>query len=116
MPNPPTPLHPTIAEPPPEESWSQIVSRAIDDISRIMQSEVRLLEASLRKVLVEQVDRILASVTAAVILIAGGVCMIAALILLLHLWFALWLSWGITGGVLFIVALIVWAMGRPGSS
>jgi hypothetical protein len=97
--------------------WSTLVGRAIDDITRIMQSEIRLVTANMRTLLVEQTDRVLAFIASGVLMMFGMICILAAVILFLHEYAMLpwWQSFGITGLGLFAIAIAVqaFATSRP---
>jgi hypothetical protein len=94
-----------------EADWSTLVARAVDDISRILQSEIRLLSASLKTVLEEQIERVLAFMATGALLAGGAICMLAALILFLHEYVMLpwWQSFGIVGLGFFALAIAVGA-------
>jgi hypothetical protein len=80
-----------------EGDWSTLVGRAIDDVSHIIQSEVGLLETTVRAVVEEQTDYALANLAAVAVMICGAFCMLGALILLLHQWLQWWLALAIAG-------------------
>jgi len=94
-----------------EADWSTLVARAIDDITRIVQSEARLLTAGMRTVLAEQIDRIFAFVATSALMAAGGICLIVTAILFLHEFVMLpwWQSFGITALGLFALAIAIGA-------
>jgi hypothetical protein len=80
-----------------EGDWSTLVGRAIEDVSRIIQSEIGLLETTLRAVVEEQTDYALANLAAVAVMICAALCMLVALILFLHQWLQLWLAFAIAG-------------------
>jgi Putative Actinobacterial Holin-X, holin superfamily III len=100
-----------------DTDWSTLVARAIDDMTRIMQSEGRLLVAGVRSVFKEEIDRVVALVATGVVMMGGAVCMLAAIILFLHEYLMLpwWGSFGIVGLALFAIsiALGAFATSRP---
>src|ERR1022692_1163268 len=79
--------------------WTTLVARALDDITRIMQSEIRLVTTSMRTILAEQTDRVLGFIASGVLMVFGMMCILAAAILFLHEYAMLswWQSFGITG-------------------
>jgi hypothetical protein len=96
-------------EPP---DWSTLASRAIDDVARMAQAEIHLAEASLRASLRETVNETFAMLAVAGFLVAGGICLLAALILLLHLYFEWWLAFALSGGASAIIGAIVALVAR----
>jgi hypothetical protein len=87
--------------------WSSLLARAIDDMTRIVHSEFRLLSASMKTVLDEEIDRVLAFVATGVLMMAGALCLLAAVIMFLHEFLRLpwWQSFGITALALFATAI-----------
>ena len=65
-----------------EGDWSTLVGRAIDDVSRIIQSEIGLFETTLRAAVEEQTDYALANLATVAVMICATICMLGALILL----------------------------------
>lgn len=102
-----------------EADWATLLARAIDDITRIVQSEARLLTAGVRTVLSEQIDRIFTFIAIGALMVAGAICFIAAAILLLHEFLLLpwWQSFGIVALTLFAIgtAIAAFAASRPQS-
>lgn len=100
-----------------ETDWSTLLTRAIDDITRIAQSEARLVTAGIRNALAEQIDRIFAFAATGALMAAGALCLIAAAIMFLHEFAMLpwWQSFGITALALFAVgiAIAMFASRRP---
>jgi len=80
---------------PPE--WTTLVARAIDDVARMVQAEIHLAEASIRSSLKESINDAFAMLAVAGFLAAAGICILAALILLLHRWVEWWLALAVTG-------------------
>jgi hypothetical protein len=67
-----------------DANWSTLLGRMFEDLSRVFQLEVRLLEAKLIPALSEVAER---AIAASVVLGAGmmsGTCLLASLIFLLH--------------------------------
>ncbi|MGO9058268.1 MAG: phage holin family protein [Candidatus Binataceae bacterium] len=92
-----------------EGDWSTLVGRAIDDVSRIIQSEIGLFETTLSAAVEGQTDDALANLATVAVLICGAICMLGALILLLHQWLQWWLALAIAGGVAFAVGIAIHA-------
>jgi hypothetical protein len=100
-----------------ETDWASLLGRAVDDLTRIMHSELRLLSLSMKSALDEEVDRLLALVGTGILMIGGVICALATIILFLHEFLMLpwWQSFGITALVLFVVAIALraFAARRP---
>jgi len=94
-----------------DADWSTLVARAVDDISRIIQSEIRLLTANLKTVLDEEVERVLAFVASGALMAGGAICLLAAVTLFLHEFVMLpwWQSFGAVGLGLFALAIAIGA-------
>jgi hypothetical protein len=90
-----------------EGDWSTLVGKAIDDVSRIIQSEIGLLETTLRAVVEEQTDYALANLATVAVMICAAICMLGALILLLHQWLQWWLAFAIAGLVASAVGIAI---------
>lgn len=95
-----------------ETDWSSLLARAVDDITRIMHSEFRLLSAAMKTALSEEIDRVVAIVASGLLLAAGGICLLATLVLFLHEYLILpwWQSFGITALMLFATAIALNAL------
>jgi Putative Actinobacterial Holin-X, holin superfamily III len=99
------------AAPGAEGDWSTLVGRAIDDVSRIIQSEIGLLETTLRAVVVEQTDYALANLAVVAVMICAAICLLGALILFLHQWLQWWLALAIAGLVASVAGIAIHATG-----
>ena len=90
-----------------ETDWTSLLARAVDDITRIMHSEFRLLSASMKTALDEEIDRVLAFVATGALIMVGAICMLAGIIMFLHEYAMLpwWQSYGITALLLFATAI-----------
>jgi hypothetical protein len=94
--------------------WPTLLGRVLEDLSRVIQLEVRLLEAKIAPAVSATADRLLAGL---VVLCAGamaGACFLAAFVLLLHKWMPLWQCFAIGGVVAAACSAValVW-MKRP---
>jgi VIT1/CCC1 family predicted Fe2+/Mn2+ transporter len=94
-----------------QADWSSLLGRAIDDMTRIVHSEFRLLVAGMKTVLDVEIDRVFAFVATGVMGMLGALCMLATIVLFLHefLLLAWWVSFGITALVLFGIAIAIQA-------
>jgi|GEM_PF-4847367 hypothetical protein len=81
-----------------EPEWSSLLGRVLDDFSHVLQMEARLFEANLGRVLIGIVDRALAQILLVGALLAGGCCLLGALILGLHTFLPWWCAFAIAGG------------------
>src|SRR5512146_269700 len=88
------------------EQWPTLLGRMLEDLARVVQLELQLLEARMGRSLTGLADR---AIAALIILYAGviaGCCLLAALILLLHGWMQWWQCFAV-GGLVTIVCGIV---------
>ena len=92
--------------------WSSLLARAVDDVTRIMHSEFRLLSAGIKTALDEEIDRVLAFVATGALMMGGAICLLAAIIMFLHEFAMLpwWQSFGITALLLFATAIALSAV------
>lgn len=95
-----------------DTDWATLIGRAVDDMTRIVHSEFRLLTASMKTVLDQEIDRVLTFVASFMLMAGGALCVLAAVILFLHEFAGLpwWQSFGITGLGLFAIAIAVGAL------
>jgi Putative Actinobacterial Holin-X, holin superfamily III len=93
--------------------WAPLIARAVDDVSRIVRSESHLLQISLSAALKAQIDYALAAVAMVVAFICAGICVLAALILVLHQsfqwWhgFPWWQAFAIGSFLMFVVGIAI---------
>lgn len=95
-----------------QPDWSTLASRAVDDLARIIHTEIRLFTASLSPLFDAAADRVIAGVGMLFASLFGVICMLGALILVLHKAVDWWLSFAITGAIMFLIAGIVFSAGR----
>ena len=95
------------------QDWPTLVSRAVDDVSRILQSEARMLQTSMGAALETQLVNAIATLTVIAVMICGAVCIVCAAILLLHEWLPLWQAFGIAGGAILLIGIAIHAIMRP---
>ena len=67
--------------------WATLVARIFTDVARIVQTEIRLFQASLNPILSAAIDRLLGSTIAIGAFLAGGLCLLASAVVFLHRWF-----------------------------
>lgn len=94
--------------------WPTLVSQAVDDVTRILQSEARMLETSVSAVVETRIASAIATLTVVAIIICGAVCVLCAVILLVHEWLPLWQSFGIVGIGILLIGLASYAVMKSG--
>ena len=102
--------HPANGAPATMQDWPTLVGRAVDDVTRILQSEARMLQTSMGAALETRLASAIATLTIVAVMISGAVCIVCAAILLLHQWLPLWQSFGIVGGGILLVGLVGYAI------
>jgi membrane protein DedA with SNARE-associated domain len=105
-------LYTTNGAPGSPQDWPTLVGRAVDDITRILQSEARMLETSMGLALETRLASAIATLTVVAVMICGAVCMLCAGILLLHEWLPLWQAFGIAGVGILLVGIANYLSGR----
>jgi hypothetical protein len=70
--------------------WPELVSRAVNDLSRIVHAEVRLAEIGLKRLIEQEIDRALKVVIALAFVLCATACAVGAALIGLHLLFGLW--------------------------
>ena len=90
--------------------WATLTERALDDLSRIVRSEVAMFQTSMAVAVEAQMNNITARLAKIAALVLGAVCLLSASILLLHQWLPLWQAFALAG-----TAMIVTGMFIPGS-
>lgn len=91
------------------QDWPTLVSRAVDDISRIVQSEAHMLQTRMGAELETRLASAIAILTVIAVIICGAVCMLCAAILLIHEWLPMWQAFGIAGGVILLIGIASYA-------
>jgi hypothetical protein len=86
-------------------TWPALVGRRILDITGVVEAEARLMRASIEPTLTSVLDRWLWQLVSAAIALIGCLLLIGAVILLIHIWLALWLALAITGAATILLAL-----------
>jgi hypothetical protein len=89
--------------------WPVLVSRAVDDLSRILRAEINLLQLGIKDVVEREIDRALKAIIALVLIICGAICAIGAAILLLQVvldsW---WLAFAIVAASAIGAGVTLW--------
>ena len=80
--------------------WPQLLSKTVDDLARVARTEIQLLDASLRRLIEAQTDKITGMLVLVVALTYGSLFLLGGIVLLIHVWLAWWLSFLITGLVI----------------
>jgi hypothetical protein len=81
-------------------SWPELLSKTIDDLSKIARTEVELLEATFKRLIEAQTDKIVGMLFLLVALIYGSLLLLGGIVLLIHTWLDWWLAFLITGFVI----------------
>jgi hypothetical protein len=92
--------HPVVVT---DSTWPKLLAETVDEVARIVRTEIGLAEASLRRMFENQTKRVLGSVFLLVALVYGSLFVLGSVILLIHQWLAWWMAFGITG-ILIILA------------
>jgi CHASE2 domain-containing sensor protein len=103
-------LHTANGAPETLQDWPTLVGRAVDDVSRILQSEAHMLETSMGAALETRLASATATLTVVAVMICGAVCMLCAAILLLHEWIPLWQAFGIAGIGISLIGIASYAI------
>ncbi len=74
-----------------------LLGRMLEDLSRVIQLELQLLEARIAPSLMAMADRAIAGLVILCAGVIGGSCLLAALIPLLHQWMQWWECLAIAG-------------------
>jgi membrane glycosyltransferase len=93
--------------------WPTLVSRAVDDVTRILQSEAHMLETNMGAALETRLANAIATLTVVAVMLCGGVCILSAGILLLHEWLPLWQAFGLAGFAILIIGIVSYATMKP---
>jgi hypothetical protein len=93
-----------------ETEWSTLLSRMLEDLSRIIRLELQLLEARIVPSLTGLADRAIAALVILFAGLIGGSCFLAALILLLHEWMKWWKALAIGGVVAIACGFIAYSV------
>ena len=97
------------------QDWPVLLSRAVDDVTRILQSEAHMLETSMGAALQTRLASAIATLTVVAVFLCGGVCILCAAILLLHQWLPLWQAFGLAGVCIMLIGIATYAITKPAS-
>jgi hypothetical protein len=70
--------------------WPELVSRAVNDLSRIVHAEIRLAELGIKNLIEQEIDRALKVVIALGLLLCAAICTVGAALIGLHALLGLW--------------------------
>jgi hypothetical protein len=99
-----------------EAQWPELVSRAVNDLSRIVHAEIRLAELGIKNLIEQEVDRSVKVVIALGLLLCAGICALGAALIGLHellgIW---WAAFAIVSAVFGAagIGFFLWAKRRP---
>jgi hypothetical protein len=95
------------------QDWPTLLGRAVDDVTRILQSEAHMLQTSMGAMLETRLASAIATLTVIAVMICGAVCMLCAAILLIHEWLPLWQAFGIAGVGILLIGIAIYAVMKP---
>ncbi len=98
------------------QDWPTLVGRAVDDVTRILQSEAHMLETSMSAALASRIANAIATLTIVAVMLCGGVCVLCAAILLLHQWILLWQAFGLVGATILLIGVAIYAVRKPAAA
>ncbi len=73
-----------------DAQWPELISRAVNDLSRIVHAEFRLAEFGIKRLIEQEIDRSLKIMAAVGFLLCSAVCAVSAAIIGLHALLGLW--------------------------
>jgi putative superfamily III holin-X len=88
-----------------DATWSQLLGETLDEVARIVRTEIGLAEASLSRMVQNQTERVFGEIVLLFALIYGATFVLGSLVLLIHQWLAWWIAFGITGIVIIAAGL-----------
>lgn len=89
------------------DDWSTLLRKLLDDFTRILRGEARLLGATIALKIDSLVVRSVRLMVLAALALAGLSCLLAAAVLLLHQWLVWWAAFGVMGAALLFIVLVV---------
>jgi hypothetical protein len=93
-------------------AWPTLIGRTINDVSRILRSELQMFQANVADVLEARLTSTVALLAISVAMMGGLGCLVCASILLLHRWLFWWQALGIAGMSLLLTGLTSHAIMR----
>ena len=94
--------------PPETPNWSELLSRTVDDLSRIARTEMELLAAVTKRLLEAQTEKLAGAMVLLIAISHGSLFVLGGVVLLLHLWLSWWLSFLITGFAVIAAGVVIW--------
>jgi hypothetical protein len=91
--------HPIIVT---DSTWPKLLAETVDEVARIVRTEIRLAEASLRRMFENQTERVMGALFLLVALVYGSMFVLGGVVLLIHQWLPWWMAFGITGIVIIV--------------
>jgi hypothetical protein len=88
-------------------SWPQLLSKTVDDLSKIVRTEIALAERTLQLVVESQTEKITGLLFLLVACAYGSLFLLGGVVLLLHLWLDWWLAFLITGALVMVAGLLL---------
>jgi hypothetical protein len=88
-------------------NWSELLSKTVDDLSRIGRTEIELLEVTLKRLVEAQTEKIVGMLFLLVTLIYGSLFLLGGIVLVIHLWLAWWLAFLITAAAIIALGIMV---------
>jgi uncharacterized protein (DUF983 family) len=93
--------------------WPTLIERAVNDVSRILQSELHMFQITMRAALEAQIATAAAFLAIATLIVCGAICILGAAILLLHQSLPWWEAFGIAGVATCVVGIASLAIIKP---
>lgn len=88
------------------DDWGTLLGKLLDDFTRVLQAEIKLLGATIEPAFDTALVRGLNRMILAAMGLCGLLCIMAATVLLLHKWLEWWQAFGATGiGIIFVVLI-----------
>ncbi|MGC1678557.1 MAG: phage holin family protein [Candidatus Binataceae bacterium] len=98
---------PVRRQPPGDITWAELAERVIGDLTHVIRVEIELFRNSLTPIFSDLTDRVVAGLIAGFVMLAGGVTLLAALIMLLHQWLPWWQALAISGAAAILAGYIL---------
>jgi hypothetical protein len=96
--------------------WPTLIERAVNDVSRILQSELHMFQTTMRAALEAQIATAVAFLAIVAVIVCGAICILCATILLLHQWFPWWEAFGMAGVAACVIGIASLASMKPSST
>jgi hypothetical protein len=96
--------------------WPTLIERAVNDVSRILQSELHMFQTTMRAALEAHIATAVAFLAIVGVLVCGAICILCAAILLLHQWLPWWEAFGIAGLATCVTGIASLVIIKPASS